>query len=90
MLDSDDWLKLPGRFEIHEWGIMSDFAGTLESEAQYAQVRDAMRGRGAFRQFKDTVRRLDIEDKWFAFKRQALERIALEWLAVNGLDVESP
>jgi hypothetical protein len=49
------------------------------------QVAEAIHGSGAFRNFKATIRRLGIEARWFAYKTLALETIARDWLAENGL-----
>ena len=84
VLESDDWLALPSQFDIHEWAIMDRFGETLPGE-QEDQVRDALHGRGAFRAFKATIRRLGIEDAWFEYKRCALEDIARRWLEEHGL-----
>ena len=84
VLDSKDWLELPSKFDIHEWDIMDRFGGLLPSEQQ-AGVRDAIRGNGAFRNFKGTIRRLGIEDAWFEYKRRALEDIARGWLREHDL-----
>ena len=45
----------------------------------------ALRGRGAFRYFKATVRRLGIADDWYAFRDQAFEEIAVAWCEDNGI-----
>lgn len=84
VLESDDWLALSSQFDIHEWAIMDRFGQTLPREQQ-DEVRDALRGRGAFRMFKATIRRLGIEDAWFEYKRRALEDIARRWLEEHGL-----
>ena len=45
----------------------------------------AVHGSGAFRRFKDTIRRLDIEEEWYRFHAAALEVIAKEWLEAHGI-----
>ena len=85
VLNSDDWLKLPGKFAIHEWNIMEEFSQGLSSESQRSELGHALRGKGAFRNFKDTLRRLGIESAWFDYKAKALEDIARKWLAEQGL-----
>jgi Uncharacterised protein family (UPF0158) len=85
ILDSEDWLQLPSKFDIHEWEIMSDFGRSLSTESERAAVADAIRGSGAFRNFKATVRRLGIEATWFAYKTRTLEIIARDWLEEHGL-----
>jgi Uncharacterised protein family (UPF0158) len=85
ILESDDWLELPGTFDIHEWQIMEDFGRSLSSPSQRAAVGDAIHGAGAFRTFKAAIRRLGIEETWFAFKERALETIARDWLTSHDL-----
>ena len=92
ILASKDWLRLPSKFDIHEWEIMNRFGQSLSDDAQGAEIADAIHGNGAFRVFKATIRRLGIEEAWFAYKQRALEDIAREWLAEHGLqsDEASP
>jgi hypothetical protein len=50
------------------------------------QLERALHGKGAFRYFKDTARRLGVEQDWYAYRTKGLERIAREW--GEGLGVE--
>ena len=84
MLESKDWLELPSKFDVHEWDIMDWFGESVPRE-QEAEVRNAIRGKGAFRLFKGTIRRLGLEDRWFDFKRRVLEDIARRWLQEHDL-----
>jgi muramoyltetrapeptide carboxypeptidase LdcA involved in peptidoglycan recycling len=85
ILESDDYLELPTPYNIHEFEIMRNFCVTVSDE----EVRDALfssiRGKGSFRHFKDTLIQYGIRDDWFAFRANALEEIAVEWLEDNGL-----
>jgi hypothetical protein len=83
--DSKDWLPLPSQFDIHEWDIMSRFCDTVGSERRYEDLRDAIRGRGAFRRFKDTATRLGLIEAWYKFRGDALREIAIEWLEENKI-----
>lgn len=86
VLDSDDWLPLPSKFDTHEWEIMNTFARSLSDGAQRVEVIDAIHGSGAFRRFKASIRRLGIEQSWFAHRAQALEHIARSWLQEHDLE----
>jgi len=86
VLDSTDWLELPSKFEVHEWELMNRFGQSLSAPAQCEEVLDAIHGSGAFRAFKSTIRRLRLEDAWFAFKNSAFEDIARSWLDENGFE----
>ena len=85
ILESEDWLQLPSKFDIHEWEIMDQLGRSLPTESERTAVADAIHGGGAFRNFKAITRRLGIEATWFEYKERALETIARDWLARNGL-----
>jgi len=87
VLDSTDWLELPSKFDIHEWELMNRFGQSLSVPAQCEEVLDAIHGSGAFRAFKSTIRRLRLEDAWFAFKNSAFEDMARSWLGEHGFEV---
>jgi hypothetical protein len=88
VLESDSWLKLPSKFDLREWGIMDEFARGLPDDRARGELLDAIRGRGAFRNFEATIRRLGIEDAWYAHKARTIERIAREWISEHGLAIE--
>jgi uncharacterized protein (DUF608 family) len=80
VLNNDAWVTLPGKFEIHEWEIMRDFAESVTDEELSESLLQAIQGKGAFRYFKDTLNRHNIQDDWYRFKLQALEKIAADAL----------
>jgi len=84
-LESDDYVKLPGQYEIHEWSIMEQFADSLDDEGASDELLTALRGRGAFRYFKDTVHRLGIQEDWYRFRDEAFKEIARHWLRANDI-----
>jgi hypothetical protein len=78
-------VKLPTKFDIHEWSIMEEFANAVESERISTELVNALHGKGAFRYFKDTLRRHRIEKEWYAFHDEALREIAIEWCEENQI-----
>ena len=85
VIASQDFIPLPGKFEIHEWSIMERFARSLTDAAVSDELDAALHGRGAFRRFKDAVHRLGIADQWYRFRDAALEEIAIEFLEAHGI-----
>jgi hypothetical protein len=77
--------KLPTQFEIHEWAIMEEFSQLVEPGRIRDDLHRAIHGSGAFRYFKDTIRRYGIEEDWFHFRDQALRQIAIDWCEENGI-----
>src|ERR1043166_6055866 len=61
--EGEDWVALPGKFEIHEWEIMRRFADRVSDDALSDQLQRAIHGRGAFRMFRDTIERAGIRDQ---------------------------
>ena len=64
---------------------MQEFSRSVESEEIGAELSRAIHGAGAFRNFKDAVPRLGIESAWFAFRTDALRRIAVDWCEENQI-----
>jgi len=85
VLESEDWLELPSRFDIHEWAIMEAFSRSIEEPDVRDELLHAIRGSGAFRHFKAVIHRLGIHKNWDQYKTKALERIAADWLDENGI-----
>jgi len=80
ILESDQFIELPGQFEINEYSIMERFAHEYEDRRTGAELLRSIKGTGAFRRFKDTLFDLNIQDAWYEFRRQEFEQIAIEWL----------
>lgn len=87
-LESNQFLLLPGGFEIHEWSIMERFGQGRSDARQRDELLDSLHGRGAFRMFKAAIRRLGIEEDCYHFRDSALEEIAKGWLESNGIEYE--
>lgn len=83
---SEDFIPLPGKFEIHEWSVMERFARSRTDAAASDDLQAAVHGGGAFRRFKDIVHRLGIADEWYRFRDAALEEIAVEFLEAHGIE----
>ena len=83
--ESDQFPMLPSKFDVNEWQMMEDFGLSLRNEAAREEVLSAIRGRGAFRNFKDAIRRRRVEDDWRKFRAGALLQIAIDWLESEGV-----
>jgi hypothetical protein len=88
ILFTGNFRKLPTPFEVHEWSIMEEFSESVESTRIREDLLDAISGKGAFRYFKDTIRRYGIERDWFAFRAAALRQIAIDWCEEHQLEWE--
>jgi len=84
-LEDDRILDLPDRAHIDEWRMMQDFALQDEQCPCRSELESAVHGAGAFRRFRDAVRRLGLEEKWFRYREDEYERVAREWLEENKI-----
>lgn len=77
--DDGDYVPLPTRYDIHEYAIMERFCSMVENRKIANDLFRSISGKGAFRKFKDALRRHGIEKSWYAYKDEAYKEIAREW-----------
>jgi hypothetical protein len=85
ILETDHYLPLPTKFDIHEYSIMERFCLSIEDDDIGDDLCNAIRGRGAFRRFKDKIHEYGIADTWYKYLDEALREIAIEWCEENGI-----
>ena len=85
----DEYLALPDRFEIDEYRMMERFATGIEDAREHDVLLVALRGKGAFRRFKDAVHELGLADSWYAFRDHAYNELARSWCEANKIELDS-
>ena len=88
IVDPDRFVRLPTKYDVDEWEIMREFAESVAPRPFSEELQNAIRGSGAFRYFKDTLRRYGREKEWYAYKTAALRDIAIDWCEENGIEWE--
>jgi hypothetical protein len=70
---------------------MADFAEKISDEQAGRRLARAIRGRGAFRHFKDELHEEypHLVPVWYAFRDARAQRRAVEWLVDNDLVTEA-
>ena len=86
-LDEHGFYRLPTSFDIREYDMMEEFTLALPEPAR-SRLESAIRGKGAFRRFKDTIRRLGVDRQWYEFQSAGYKQKAIEWCRENGLEYE--
>ncbi len=79
---------LPSKFDIHEYSIMERFIWDLPEGQMQDSLENAIRGRGAFRRFKDAIIRYGIEQSWYDYQKEAYRQLAVEWCGDHGFSYE--
>ena len=87
-LESEHYIALPDRFEIHEWNIMRDFSESQSNPVISKRLVEAIHGRRAFRSFKVELSKMRLVEAWYSFREKALESTAIRWLEENGIPYE--
>lgn len=85
VVDSEDYIQLPGQFEIHEYGMMERFSLSLSNASQREALYYSIKGSGAFRRFRDNIHRMGIENDWYKYRDQQLKEIAVDWCKKNNI-----
>ena len=85
IVNGDNYIELPDKWEINEYDIMEDFCGSVKNDRVSNALYSAIKGRGAFRRFKDEICRFGIENDWYRFREEALKKIAIEWCEDNEI-----
>ena len=87
-LGKKGYLALPSQFDLDEYHLMEEFC-LSRSDAQLSDtLYAAIKGRGAFRRFKDTVHREGVSEEWYGYRDAAVRKFALGWCAEQGIDFE--
>ena len=67
--------------------VLEEFVDTL-SRAQQEALSSAIKGKSAFRRFKDSVYQMGFDKKWYAFQAEAFKRKAARWCEENDIEYE--
>jgi len=86
ILETDDYISLPSKFDIHEYDIMERFCLSITDD----EIRDSMyksiKGGGTFRRFKDNIHRYSMAEDWHKYRNEAIKQIAIDWCEENGIE----
>jgi len=86
-INSSRYLAIPQADSYEGYNDMEAFIFTVEDRQLQDRLWQAIRGRGAFRRFKDTLARYPRErDRWYEFKDKLMQERVLDWLASEGIE----
>lgn len=79
-------ISLPSEFDINEYNMMEEFCFSVQdSKSQEALLR-AIRGKGAFRRFKDKVFNVGLEQDWYDYRDKCYRQIVIDFCEQNDLE----
>ena len=74
--------------QASEYSIMDSFVDYLPPGRMKNELGAAIRGRGAFRRFKQTIRFHGIEQLWYDYQADAYRELAERWCRDNDVEYE--
>lgn len=77
------YIPLPSKFDINDYRIMEKFCLSIADEKTSDTLYKAIKGKGAFRRFRDSIQKLDVEDEWFKYRDDTIKSIAIDWCIEN-------
>ena len=84
--DPKRFLRFPTKYEIHEYRIMEAFIEQLSPGKVQNELVHNIRGKGAFRRFKQSIRYHGLEQQWYDYLEKAYREIAVRWCEENNLN----
>ena len=82
-MEDDRYIKLPDRMEINEYHMMEAFAYDHDE-----RLVSAIKGRKAFRRFKDAADEIGLLEEWYEFRDNCYRSRAEEWCMAHDLEWE--
>jgi hypothetical protein len=86
--DGRRFIGAPDKFDFHEYRHMERFIGTVEDPDAAEQLYRAIKGKGAFRYFKDTAHRLGLIEQWYRYRDDAMKEFIIGWAEANNVPYE--
>nr|WP_251041172.1 UPF0158 family protein [Bacillus sp. ISL-45] len=80
------YIELPTKWERDEYQIMENFCLTVSDQRKQEPLLRAIRGKGAFRRFKDKILEFDMEEQWFSYCDECFKPIAIDWCQKNKIN----
>ncbi|HFI0587611.1 TPA: UPF0158 family protein [Streptococcus suis] len=81
------FVRLPTYYDFNPYTFMELYISDLTDGDLSGRLSRAIRGRGAFRRFKNELERCDRLEEWYAFETQCYKELVLEWCQENKIAI---
>jgi hypothetical protein len=78
--------QLPTKYELNEYEMMEDFCYSINDPQRQADLLKAIKGKGAFRRFKNQVMSVGLDEMWYSFREERYKKLAIEWCKEHSID----
>jgi Uncharacterised protein family (UPF0158) len=66
--------------------VVENFCLTVSDQRKQESLLRAIKGKGAFRRFKDKIIDFEIEDQWYSYRDERFKQIAIKWCQDNNVN----
>ena len=89
ILDNEEnFLNLPTKHDIHEYQLMERFCLSVKDREVSEELYRAIKGKRAFRSFKEILERFGMADEWYKYRDEAIKQITIDWCKSNHIQFE--
>ncbi|HEL2172554.1 UPF0158 family protein [Streptococcus suis] len=81
------FVGIPTYYDFNPYTFMELYISDLTDGDLSGRLSRAIRGRGAFRRFKNELERCDRLEEWYAFETQCYKELVLEWCQENEVAI---
>ncbi|HFI0355951.1 UPF0158 family protein [Streptococcus suis] len=81
------FVRLPTYYDFNPYAFMERYVYHLPEGDLSDRLSRAIRGRGAFRRFKNELERCDRLEEWYAFETQCYKELVLDWCQENKIAI---
>jgi hypothetical protein len=86
----DRYISIPRADSSEGFDDMEDFAETIQNPSLRGRLARSLSMNHPFRRFKDVLANIpDLEEQWFKFHEGRQKERVLEWLADEGIELNS-
>ncbi|CAN7502062.1 UPF0158 family protein [Paenibacillus sp. LjRoot153] len=76
------------RNNFNEYEIIEEFIVRLPDQKNREILDDTIRGRGAFRRFKDRIIELGVDKQWYTYKEGKIRQLVIEWCKEHNIEIQ--
>lgn len=81
------FVRLPTYYDFNPYAFMERYVYHLPEGDLSDRLSRAIRGRGAFRRFKNELERCDRLEDWYVFEAQCYKELVLDWCQENEIAI---
>ncbi|USL11123.1 UPF0158 family protein [Bacillus bombysepticus] len=82
----ENYKELPTKYEVNEYEIIEDFCFNVSDERKQDILLSSIKGKGAFRRFKNKIIDFEMEDQWYSYRDERYKQIAIKWCLDNNIN----